>query len=221
MRGFRVVAALVVAVALTAGCGVSGVDVPAAAAEAGAGTELTTFGTITARLDGSARTWHVVGDPRDARLGSASWHEPKPGERMITIAGFDTAAPPFASFTRDARGIVTSYGDYAGSLFILVLSDVGANPKPRVVRLEGRPTVMYVAQASLLDPKRNDPARLVCAMHVAESGTLDVTAIGFDGDRAFVEGTVSATLAACDGRLSIADGRFRLRNLPKLDVGSR
>lgn len=187
----------------------------------GAAAQLATLGTMTARLNGQARTWYVVGDPADARQSSASWHQPKPGERMITIAGFDTETPPFGSFTRDTAGRVTSYGDYAGSLLVIVLSDVGANPQPRAVKLDRGLTLMYVAQASLLDPKRNDPARMTCAIHTAESGTLDVTAIGFDGDRAFVEGTVSATLATCDGRLSIADGRFRLRNLPKLDIGSR
>ncbi len=229
MRGFRLVLVLAIAAALpVSACrtpgktaeaaGVDGVTAATPAQAASPGARLTTLGTITARLDGAARTWHVVGDPGDARQSSGSWHEPKPGERMITIAGFDTGTPPFASFTRDAAGRVTSYGDYTGSLMIVVLADLGANPQPRRVTLGSGLTLMYVARADRLDPTRNDPAGMTCAIHAAESGTMEVTAVGFDGDLGFLEGTVSATLTACDGRLAVTDGRFQTRNLPKVIV---
>jgi len=199
---------------------------PAAAPPAQAGGSVsrpTTLGTIEARLNGDARTWYVVaGDTRDPRRSAGSWYEPRPGERLIAIAGFDTATPPLQSFTRDASGRWTSYGDYDGSLFTMIFN-VGSDPQPRRETFppKGQHTVVYVAQAGKLNLSKPgvDIKSMLAAMHDLQTGTLNVTAIGFDGDRAFIEGTFSGTLEAPGGnRMTVTDGKFQARSLPKLDV---
>lgn len=214
---------------LVASCGTPGTQAstagePAAAppAQAGGFTP-TTLGTIEARLDGEARTWYVVtGDTRDPKRSAGSWYEPGPGERLIAIAGFDTETPPLQSFTRDASGRWTSYGDYDGSLFTMIFN-VGPDPQPRRETFppKGQHTIVYVAHAGKLDLSKPgvDIAGMLAAMHDLQTGTLNVTAIRFDGDRASLEGTFSGTLEAPSGdRITVTDGRFQARNLPKLDV---
>jgi len=222
MRGCRVV--LVVAVALAAvvcgAPGAAGVGDTAAAPggqAGGAGGRLTTLGTITARFNGAPRTWYVVGD---GTMDTGTWTELKPGDRMITIAGFDTETLPLASFTRDTAGRVTSYGAYDGSMLAIILN-VGADPQPfrDTVQFDGHHSIIYVADASQLDPARGPDAALK-AMRVPDSGTLEVTAIGISGGRAFVEGTFAGTLnEAAPGHepLTVADLRFQARNLPRTE----
>jgi len=218
----KIRAALVLAAALAAtafgALGAAGVGDTAAAPgvqAGGAGGPLTTLGTITARLNGEPRTWYVVGDGAN---DTGTWTELNPGERLIAVAGFDTATPPVASFTRDTAGRVTSYGGYDGSMLAIIVN-VGADPQPfrSTIPFDRYHSFVYVADARQLDPARG-PEGALRAIRIADTGTLEVTSIGFVGGRAFLEGTFSGTLnEAAPGStpLAVTDLRFEAKNLPQ------
>lgn len=63
---------------------------------------------------------------------------------------------------------------------------------------------------------------MMAATRMPDTGTLEVTAIGFSGGRAFVEGTFAGTLNVSPGvlrsdPLTVTDLRFEVRNLPRTE----
>ena len=217
-------AAGLVAAAGTPGARVSAGEPAADAPQAQAGdTRPTTLGTITARVNGDdPRTWFVTsGDTGAPGLAISGWHESRPGERLVVICGFETETPPIASFTRDEAGRVTAFGDYDGSLLVVV---VETRRTPRSLRIafpfsrRRAHNVLYVPRAGRLDLEKYDMATAASAIYDIQTGTLVVPTIEFEGDRASLEGTFTGTLEADDGnRAMVTDGGFHVRHLPKLD----
>jgi hypothetical protein len=123
MRAFRVY--LVIAAACGAAmCGGSGGAGSAAAAlPAGAGNGTTaagTLGTISATVDGVARTWFVVSGAIQGRpYASGLWQQVAEQRRRIVLGGYETATPTFDTFALSETGMPRSYGTYTGSTMAL------------------------------------------------------------------------------------------------------
>jgi hypothetical protein len=201
---------------LIMGCGSTGTGDETTAAGAGAAAGASTqspagtrvLGTIRATIAGTPRSWHVVAGPSQSRAyASGVWMEVG-SSRMIVAGGFDTERPPLDTFTWDANGMPTSYGDYAGST-ILVNLTVGANPAPFQLTFppETTPAVMYSTRATL------DSLNYTFSI---EKGTVDVTSVSIANGLASASGTFAGTLKQLTGTdtIEVTDGSFDVSGLP-------
>jgi hypothetical protein len=69
-------------------------------------------------------------DPaRSAGVWLPSWVEEHPEDRMVAIGGFDSENAPLGSFRRDPRGNIVDYGDYEGSLLLILVQIRSAAPR--------------------------------------------------------------------------------------------
>lgn len=127
------------------------------------------------------------------------------------VGGFDTDNPPLHSFERDAAGRFISYGDYKGSLLELAV-EMSPEPSPVKVDFPARGEKVY---AIVYAPQISDG---LSQLYSAEEGRLEVTAVGFEGWRAYLKGTFSGTFHSKEGKpLTITDGQFSVRDIPKLE----
>ena len=79
-----------------------------------------TLGTIRGTLNGEERTWYVVEGSSQAKpYSSATWYEIG-GERIVAVGGYDTEAPPLDTFEFDMATGAASFGDYQGSVLVLL-----------------------------------------------------------------------------------------------------
>jgi hypothetical protein len=194
--------------------GASGAGTPGAAggrpAEA-ASSAPEVLGTIRAALDGVARTWYVVsGTSRGKPYASGAWQDRANGRRVITIGGFDTAAPPLDTFEWNDDGTPRSYGAYTGSVLSLMLTVGPDGPPFRFVYPPERvPAVIYASRATL--------DSLDTTFQIVK-GTVEVSAVSVAGGLASAAGAFSGTLSGMvrDGTVAVSNGTFDVKNLPNL-----
>lgn len=173
------------------------------------------IGTITADVNGEPHTWYVVtGESGGRPYGSAAWVEMAPGRRMVTVGGFDTPDPPLETFTRDARGTPTSYGDYDGSLLAVVV-EIPESGTSVSVTLPGQPQmsgVSYQPRASLQN--------VTATTQMMYQGTLDVSRVEIVDGLAVVEGTFRGAFRSMTGseHVRITNGRFEIEGIPPIEA---
>lgn len=198
--------------ALGLACGAQDTQASAAAGIASPqGGTVRVLGTISATVDGTARTWHVVAGPSAGRpYASGLWTVAPSGRRTIVVAGFDTPTPPLDTFTWNAAGMPTSYGEYTGSTIGLTLR-VGAEATPfrLVYPPEDIPALVYAARASLT---------AVDGTLALSTGEIDVTSVSIAGGTASVSGGFAGTLTPLIGeggaRIVVTNGTFTATGLP-------
>ena len=199
-----------------AGESAAAMDEQEAAAPAVAGGGGTELGTITATVGGQAQTWYMAaGEVGGRKYASGAWMETAPGERVLTLGGFETRDPPIESF-EFSGDTPASFGDYTGSLMVLTIP-VWPDRVPYTIRfpLENAgvmASVMHLAQATF------DPTQ------VAEiiEGVMEVTQLEDRGGVLTVAGTFSGRFQRMEGDpVTITDGRFRGTRLPDLRTVSR
>ncbi len=202
---------LPVAIALLVGaCGGASADTGASAEADRLATSQApaASGTISATVDGRTVTWYVVaGTSQGRRYASGAWLTAG-DDRAVSIGGFDTTTPPLDSFGWEGN-MPSSFGDYTGSLIQILIPVRTGAPYRIAFPLEDAAaltSVMYMPKAML------DPA----GMWQMVEGTLEVASVTVDGGLASAEGTFTGALERFGGgeRLTVREGRFRVRSLP-------
>ena len=161
--------------------------------------EFEPVGTITARVDGEARTWFIPGDVTGDGGSGALWMQVEPGTSTVVLGGFESRD---VQFQRNPETGVPSVSGDGSQISLSFQLPEGAQ------RLEARlPAEGEEAVSLLLLPAVGDYR----IMHALEEGRLSVTGLSLSREGpSMISGEFEGKLRDSEGKLvhHFEQGRF-------------